>query len=101
MAAFRLAAEMGFKAVECDIQFTKDGVPVVIHDSSVTRTSNVAIVETELFGAKKRKLSELTFDEVRQLDFGSWKSEAYVRRENPKFSGISGALQAVWTTSLY
>ena len=60
LAAFRLAAEMGFKAVECDIQFTKDGVPVVIHDSSVTRTSNVAIVETELFGAKKRKLSELT-----------------------------------------
>ena len=85
LAAFRLAAEMGFKAVECDIQFTKDGVPVVIHDSSVTRTSNVAIVETELFGAKKRKLSELTFDEVRQLDFGSWKSEAYVGEKIPSF----------------
>ena len=85
LAAFRLAAEMGYKAVECDIQFTKDGVPVVIHDSSVTRTSNVAIVETELFGAKKRKLSELTFDEVRQLDFGSWKSEAYVGEKIPSF----------------
>ena len=85
LAAFRLAAEMGFKAVECDIQFTKDGVPVVTHDSSVTRTSNVAIVETELFGAKKRKLSELTFDEVRQLDFGSWKSEAYVGEKIPSF----------------
>ena len=85
LAAFRLAAEMGYKAVECDIQFTKDGVPVVIHDSSVTRTSNVAIVETELFGAKKRKLSELTFDEVRQLDFGSWKAEAYAGEKIPSF----------------
>lgn len=85
LAAFRLAAEMGYKAVECDIRFTKDGVPVVIHDSSVTRTSNVAIVETELFGAKKRKLSELTFDEVRQLDFGSWKAEAYAGEKIPSF----------------
>ena len=85
LAAFRLAAEMGYKAVECDIQFTKDGVPVVIHDSSVTRTSNVAIVETELFGAKKRKLSELTFDEVRQLDFGSWKAETYAGEKIPSF----------------
>lgn len=85
LAAFQLAADMGFKAVECDIQFTKDGVPMILHDTTVTRTSNVASVEMELFGVKKRKLSELTFEEVRQLDFGSWKSEAYAGEKIPTF----------------
>ena len=85
LAAFRLAAEMGYKAVECDIQFTQDGVPMILHDTTVTRTSNVASVEMELFGAKKRKLSELTFEEVRQLDFGSWKSADYTGERIPTF----------------
>ena len=85
LSAFKLAAEMGYRYVECDIQFTKDGVPMILHDTTVTRTSNVASVEMELFGAKKRKLSELTFDEVRQLDFGSWKSADYTGERIPTF----------------
>ena len=85
LAAFKLAAEMGYKYVECDIQFTKDGVPMILHDTTVTRTSNVASVEMTLFGEKKRKLSELTLDEVRQLDFGSWKSSAYEGEKIPTF----------------
>ena len=85
LSAFKLAAEMGYRYVECDIQFTKDGVPMILHDTTVTRTSNVASVEMELFGAKKRKLSELTFDEVRQLDFGSWKSTDYAGEKIPTF----------------
>lgn len=85
LAAFQLAADMGFRYVECDIQFTKDGVPMILHDTTVTRTSNVASVEMELFGAKKRKLSELTFEEVRQLDFGSWKSADYAGEKIPTF----------------
>ena len=85
LSAFKLAAEMGYQYVECDIQFTKDGVPMILHDTTVTRTSNVASVEMELFGAKKRKLSELTFDEVRQLDFGSWKSPDYAGEKIPTF----------------
>ena len=85
LSAFKLAAEMGYQYVECDIQFTKDGVPMILHDTTVTRTSNVASVEMELFGAKKRKLSELTFDEVRQLDFGSWKSTDYAGEKIPTF----------------
>ncbi|MCQ4774080.1 Ig-like domain-containing protein [Lacrimispora saccharolytica] len=85
LSAFKLAAEMGYKSVECDIQFTKDGVPVIIHDTTVNRTSNVASVEMELFGEKKRKLSELTFEEVRKLDFGSWKAAAYAGEQIPTF----------------
>ena len=74
LAAFRLSKEMGFDMVECDIQFTKDSVPVLLHDSSVNRTSN-----------GKGKISEMTLDEALQLDFGSWKSQSYAGERIPTF----------------
>ena len=75
LAAFRLSKEMGFGVVECDVQFTKDGVPVLLHDDTVDRTSNGS-----------GKLANLTFDEVRALDFGSWKSDKYVGEQIPTFA---------------
>lgn len=80
LAAFKLAAEKGYKFVECDIQFTQDGVPMILHDTTVTRTSNV-----KSSGMTKTKLSEMTFEEVRQLDFGSWKSKTYAGEKIPTF----------------
>lgn len=59
LAAYREAAKHGFKYVECDVQHTKDGVPVLLHDETVDRTSNGT-------GA----ISSLTFNQVRALDFG-------------------------------
>ncbi len=40
ITAFRLAISKGFKAIECDVQLTKDGHLVVIHDETVDRTTN-------------------------------------------------------------
>ena len=40
MEAFKMAIEMGADGIECDIQLTKDGIPVVIHDETIDRTSN-------------------------------------------------------------
>ena len=40
MSAFRISKELGFDMVECDVDFTIDNIPVVIHDSTVDRTSN-------------------------------------------------------------
>jgi glycerophosphoryl diester phosphodiesterase len=40
LVAFQLAAQMGADGVELDIQLTKDGEIVVIHDETVDRTSN-------------------------------------------------------------
>ena len=37
LAAFKLAAESGCRFAECDIQFTRDLVPVVIHDNHLKR----------------------------------------------------------------
>lgn len=40
LAGFRAALEAGALAVECDIQFSRDGVPMVIHDPSLERTTD-------------------------------------------------------------
>ena len=40
VSAFKLATEAGFKYVECDVRLTKDKKWIVMHDSSVDRTTN-------------------------------------------------------------
>lgn len=72
LAAYREAAKHGFKYVECDVQFTKDEVPVLLHDDTVDRTSNGT-------GA----ISSLTLAQARALDFGSWKSSRYAGEKIP------------------
>ena len=74
MSAFQSALLRGYKAVETDVQFTKDNVPVILHDSTINRTSNGT-----------GRIMDLTFDEVREYDFGSWKSEAYAGEKIPSF----------------
>lgn len=73
--AYVLAAQNGFKYVECDVSFTSDGVPMLLHDSTIDRTSNGS-----------GTLSQMTYDQVRQYDFGSWKSEAYTGTVIPTLS---------------
>ncbi|MCH5156978.1 MAG: hypothetical protein J1G02_03760 [Clostridiales bacterium] len=74
LSAFRMSKEMGFDCVECDVRFTKDNQPVLLHDKTVIRTSN-----------GRGKISDMTLDEVRRLDFGSWKSMQYVGEQIPTF----------------
>ena len=75
LAAFRLSKEMGFDYVECDVCFTKDSQAVLLHDGTVNRTSN-----------GKGKIADLTLEEVRQLDFGSWKDASYAGERIPTFA---------------
>ena len=74
LAAFRLSAEKGFSMVECDVWFTKDGYPVLLHDGTIDRTSDGSGF-----------IGDLTLEEVRSYDFGSWKSAAYAGEKIPTF----------------
>lgn len=38
LPAFEMSASLGFKYVECDVLFTSDGVPVIMHDDTINRT---------------------------------------------------------------
>jgi glycerophosphoryl diester phosphodiesterase len=57
MFAFQKAAEAGAGEIELDVQLTKDGTVVVIHDESVDRTTN-----------GKGLVREHTFEELKKLD---------------------------------
>ncbi len=65
--------ESGADAWELDVQSTRDGVPVVIHDESLLRTTDVAArFAGDPRGRDGFRVSDFVFDEVRSLDAGSW-----------------------------
>lgn len=59
LRAFERAIQMGASMLELDIQLSKDGHPIVIHDADVSRTTN-----------RKGQVSELTLKQIKQLDAG-------------------------------
>lgn len=81
--AFILAAEKGYDTVECDIQWTKDSVPVLLHDNTINRTARRENGWGFFF---KRKCSKYTYEELQKLDFGSWKGKEYKGTKIPSFS---------------
>ncbi|MEW2138339.1 glycerophosphodiester phosphodiesterase family protein [Streptomyces sp. NPDC005409] len=72
--AIDLAMRLGFAWVENDVQRTKDGVLVVIHDDTLARTTDV---EQVFPGRSPWKVKDFTADEIARLDAGSWFAEEY------------------------
>ena len=66
LPAFRHAIELGSDGIETDIHQTKDGVLVMMHDHDVDRTTNGS-----------GRVCEMTLSEIRKLDAGIKKGEAY------------------------
>jgi glycerophosphoryl diester phosphodiesterase len=57
--------------IELDVQLSRDGVPVVIHDETLARTSDVASL-AEFGGRHPWRVSDFSLDELKRLDAGSW-----------------------------
>ncbi|MDO0928223.1 glycerophosphodiester phosphodiesterase family protein [Streptomyces sp. TG1A-8] len=80
LASIDKAAELGFSWVENDVQRTRDGELVVIHDDSLERTTNAE----EVFpGRAPWKVKDFTAAEIARLDAGSWFSPAYAGTRVP------------------
>ncbi|MBX9974554.1 glycerophosphodiester phosphodiesterase family protein [Cytobacillus firmus] len=77
IAGFDLAVDMKADYIEIDVQRSKDGELVVIHDTSVDRTTDGT-----------GKVGDLTFDYLRSLDAGSWKGEQFAGEPIPTFEEI-------------
>jgi glycerophosphoryl diester phosphodiesterase len=75
LAAFRRAIDSGADGVELDVRLARDGALVVIHDETLSRTA-----------LRPGKISDLTSDELNQIDVGSWFNEKYPKRSNPAFA---------------
>lgn len=69
LAAAQAALDAGADMWELDVALTADGIPVLLHDDTPARTSNVADVFPE---RQDWPVQKFTLAELRQLDFGSW-----------------------------
>ncbi|MGW6026056.1 glycerophosphodiester phosphodiesterase [Streptomyces sp. NPDC055099] len=79
-AAIDKAADMGFRWVENDVQRTKDGELVIMHDDNLKRTTNVE----ELYPDRAPwKVADFTAAEIARLDAGSWFSPKYAGQRVP------------------
>jgi len=81
LAAYRRAIEVGADLVEPDIQITRDGVPVCLHDTTLERTTDVEAVFPDrsvvVKGRKTWPVGDFTLAELKTLDAGVWKGERF------------------------
>ncbi|MGB4057023.1 MAG: glycerophosphodiester phosphodiesterase family protein [Alphaproteobacteria bacterium] len=61
------AADMGVEWVELDVKLTKDFVPILFHDDTLERTTN----------GGDRPVAQCTYDDIKQLEAGSWFGESF------------------------
>jgi glycerophosphoryl diester phosphodiesterase len=92
LPAFQSAVELNSDLVELDYHHTADGVPVVLHDATLDRTTNAAAV----FGREKIEVARVPLAALAGLDAGSW--------FDPKFRGtglptLAESLDAIQTGS--
>lgn len=83
LPAFATCLELGM-GFELDIRTTKDGHLVVLHDDSVERTTN----------GPSQSIRDMTLDEVRQLDAGSWFDPAFAGVQVPTLKETLALVQA-------
>lgn len=79
-AAWDLALDFGADYIEQDLQMTRDGVLVVLHDESLRRTVRGASATCT------GQVRERTLEELRGCDAGSWFNERNPARANPAFA---------------
>ena len=80
LAAIRFGKSLGYRAVEIDVRFTRDGVAVLQHDAAIDRNTN----GTGL-------IAEHDWAEIASLDAGAWRGEAF-RGEPPAIFADAAAL---------
>ncbi|MEV6579404.1 glycerophosphodiester phosphodiesterase family protein [Streptomyces sp. NPDC051582] len=80
LAAIDLAMRLGFDWVENDVQRTKDGELVVVHDDTLARTTDV---EQAFPDRKPWRVKDFTAAEIATLDAGSWFGEEYAGERVP------------------
>lgn len=77
MAAFVAALECGADGLELDIHLSRDGVPVVIHDETLARTTN-----------GRGRVCGKTWSQLQKLDAGSWFSAAFAGEPVPALEDV-------------
>ena len=76
-------------ALECDCRKTKDGVGIMLHDDTLARTGRG--ISKEL--AAKSVSKELTWDEIKDVDVGSYLDAKFARHRIPTIEETFAAMK--------
>lgn len=86
LAAFRLGAQLGYRMFECDVKLTSDGLPFLMHDATLQRTTDAS---TRLGAEASPTGGDHPWSTLSQLDAGSWHSRTYAGEPLPTLEGIA------------
>ena len=78
LAAFRVGAGHGYRAFECDVKLSADGVPFLLHDATLQRTT-----------PERGLASDRSWAELSRLDAGGWHSRGFAGEPIPSFEAIA------------
>ena len=78
LAAFRLGAQHGYRMFECDVKLSADGVPFLLHDDTLERTSTG-------YGPA----GEQSWSALARLDAGSWHARSHAGEPIPTLDNIA------------
>ncbi len=73
LGAIRLGAEMGFKGVEFDVMLSGDGTPVLIHDTTLQRTTGT-----------RGDVARTSYADLQRLDAGAWQGARWRGERIPR-----------------
>jgi len=82
LAAFRVGAQHGYRAFECDVKLSADGVPFLLHDATLERTAS-----------GRGAAADLAWSELSRLDAGGWHSRGFAGEPLPSLAGIAAYCQ--------
>jgi glycerophosphoryl diester phosphodiesterase len=78
LAAFRIGAHFGYRAFECDVKLSADGVPFLLHDALLERTTS-----------GRGTASALPWSELSRLDAGAWHGRTHAGESLPSLAEIA------------
>ena len=85
LPSFLLARELGADYLEADLQRTKDGIIIALHDDNLQRTTNISTI----FPARANDpVNTFTWEELQRLDAGSWFNKSNPKQARDTFIGL-------------
>lgn len=89
MAAFAAAVELGADGLELDIHLSRDGIPVVIHDESLERTTD-----------GRGPVADASLQQLQQFDAGGWFSREFMGEPIPTLAEVLSAFSGTLSLNL-
>ena len=89
LSAFNAAIQHQADSIEFDVQLSADGVPVIIHDATLDRTTNGT-----------GKVIETTLEQIQKLDAGAWFNPVFANEKIPTFQEVLSSIKSVKAPNL-